>query len=172
MATARTERLDVAKVDARALRAFYESHVDAVFAFLSARLGDRSAAEEVSQETWLRVARSWSRSDPSRAWVFTIARNLVTDRWRRLARERALPLEASPEHADSEVEQLAQRTQVLNALAELPEDESAALVLRFFEDRPIAEVAELLGRSERGAESLLTRAKRHFEAEWEVIENA
>src|SRR5258705_11898599 len=70
------------------LRALYAEHGDALFAHaLRLASGDRQRAEDLVQETLLRAWRHPEALDPDRgsvrAWLFTTARNLAIDSWRR-----------------------------------------------------------------------------------------
>src|SRR5690242_7348531 len=65
----------------------YREHAEALLGFLSYRTGDRMAAEDIAADTFERALRGRAKFDPrrgnERAWLFTIARNLLTDRMRR-----------------------------------------------------------------------------------------
>src|SRR5690348_157192 len=65
----------------------YDEHVWRVYGFLAYRLGDRDTAEDLTQATFERALRAWSRFDPRRAsestWLLAIARNLLIDHYRR-----------------------------------------------------------------------------------------
>jgi RNA polymerase sigma-70 factor (ECF subfamily) len=114
--------------------------------------GDRARAEEVVQET---LVRAWRRaeeldrsSDALRAWLFTTARNIVTDLWRRdsarpatVADERALA--AAP--AADELDRAVQRWTVADALARLTPEHRSVLVETYYEGRSVAEAAARLG---------------------------
>ncbi|MBN2623526.1 MAG: hypothetical protein JXA83_09165, partial [Acidimicrobiales bacterium] len=72
------------------IRSIEQLHADwagALYLFAWRRLGDAGAAEEVVQDTLLRAWRYADRFDPQRGtlpgWLFAIARNVVTDRYRR-----------------------------------------------------------------------------------------
>lgn len=115
-------------------------------------------AEELTQETMVNLWRRAASFDPARArlstWIFTIARNLRIDHYRRgsagLAAD-ALIWDADQHSADLELEpdeltQAAERERELHAaLAHLPADQAQVLVLSFFEDEPHARIAERLG---------------------------
>src|ERR1700690_26447 len=65
----------------------YDEHVWRIYGFLAYRLRDREAAEDLTQATFERALRAWSRFDPRRAsestWLIAIARNLLIDHHRR-----------------------------------------------------------------------------------------
>lgn len=134
------------------VRALYADVAGPLFGYALRLAGDRARAEEVVQET---LVRAWSHAaeldlDPSalRGWLFTVARNLVTDLRRSdaarpatVADERALS--AAP--AVDDLERAVQSWTVAEALARLTPDHRAVLVATFYEGRSVAEAARLLG---------------------------
>jgi RNA polymerase sigma-70 factor (ECF subfamily) len=128
----------------------YDEHVWRVYGFLAYRVGDRELAEDLTQATFERALRAWSRFDPRRAseqtWLLTIARNLLIDQHRRdwpdpvaAVDERILPAAPGPEERYSGSVALA------DALAQLPEGHREVLALRFGGDLDGPEIASLLG---------------------------
>ena len=65
----------------------YEEHVWGVYGFFGYRVGSRADAEDLTQLTFERALRAWSRFDPDRAsartWLMSIAANLLIDHYRR-----------------------------------------------------------------------------------------
>jgi len=83
-----SEGTAISDQDAQLLRAMHDEHADALLAHaLRLVSGDRQRAEDLVQETLLRAWRHPEALDPNRgsvrAWLFTIARNLAIDAWRR-----------------------------------------------------------------------------------------
>ena len=81
----------------RAFRTLHDRHGASVYGFLVRRLGDRAAAEDLYQETFLRLHRaraSWDPERPLRPWLFGIVHNLLADHLRARGR--------SPERADAD----------------------------------------------------------------------
>lgn len=85
---ARDPRSDHALMEAvqagstEAFQVFYDRHHQAAFTFLLRALGDRRTAEDLLQETFLRAFARRAEYRPAaafRTWLFTIARNLITD---------------------------------------------------------------------------------------------
>lgn len=111
-------------------------------------------AEEIAQETLLSVWRKASYFDASRAsastWIFTIARNLRIDRFRR---ERTPDADAlydalagdAPEQPDQNLETVEREAQVREALTHLPADQLRVVRLSLFEDKSHGDIATELG---------------------------
>jgi RNA polymerase sigma-70 factor (sigma-E family) len=124
---------------------------------------DRGEAEDLLQTALLRAARRWRRvGDAPLAYVRRILVNLAHDR-RRLLRRRPrqdlVPAHADPVSAADPVgDRVGERLRVAQALALLPERQRHVIVLRFFDDLPVAETAELLGCSEGTVKSYTARA--------------
>lgn len=133
------------------IRGIYAEHGSAVLAYATRLAGDHGIAEDVMQETLLKL---WRNPDvlgegkgSIRAWLFTVAHNLVVDK----ARAKAVrPTEvadwpASPpleqDHADRVVDSMALMT-VLNKLSPEHRDVLVEIYLR---ERSLAETAETLG---------------------------
>jgi RNA polymerase sigma-70 factor (ECF subfamily) len=111
-------------------------------------------AEDIAQEALLSVWRKAATFDPSRAsvatWIFTIARNLRIDRFRR---ERGVGAEAlyevlageEPQRPDEMLETEQRDDRVRRVLRGLPDDQVRVVQLSFFEDKPHGEIAAILG---------------------------
>jgi RNA polymerase sigma-70 factor (sigma-E family) len=121
-------------------------------------------AEDLVQETLLRVARRWHRVDHPAAYARRVLINLVLDDADRRTRQRTelQPREGTEDVADEqaalslrEVDDLAEFGW---ALAQLPTRQRAVLVLRYWSDLPVAEVADILGCTEGTVTSTACRA--------------
>jgi RNA polymerase sigma-70 factor (ECF subfamily) len=144
--------------DAKAFRRIYDDHAPAVFRFLRDLLRDGPAAEEATQETFVRAHGGWERlerDDRVLAWLFGIARNVAYEAMR--ARKRVIPMEESelPEREDvgappdPEALLLGREADKLlgEALGVLSEDRRAALVMAIDHGLPYGEIAEVMGWS-------------------------
>ena len=136
--------------DPQALAALIDRWRAPLYGFLSRRAGE--GADDLFQESWIRVARARDRFDRSRrfsTWLFQIANNLCRDRWRRLdARRRALDslrdeVEASGRDHVAAPE-LPSEHPLERRLERLPERLREVLVLRYYQDLGEAEIAEIL----------------------------
>ena len=114
-------------------------------------LGDQGLAEELVQETFLRVWRTADRFDPERgsasSFIFAIARRLAIDLWRRPS-SRPFQPEVEPDAApDPAIDRLLLQLAVRDALDSLSEAHRQVLELSFHTDLTQAQVAEKLGIS-------------------------
>jgi RNA polymerase sigma-70 factor (ECF subfamily) len=160
-----------ARGDAAAARALVARLAPRVHALARRMLADAAEAEDVTQETMLRlwrIAPDW-RAGEARVstWTHRVAANLCLDR---LRRRPAAPIDAVPEPPDpapSAAETLdaaARRVALAAAIDALPDRQRAAIVLRHFEERGNPEIAAALGVSVEAVESLLARARRALAA--------
>ncbi len=136
--------------------------------------GDRAEAEDVAQETMLRLWRmapEWRQGEAKVAtWAYRVATNLCTDRFRSRRRQGRVALEDAPDVADPAVSAdtrlvEADRTNALQAaLAALSDRQRQAVVLRHIEGFSNPEIAEVMGLGVEAVESLTARGKRALAA--------
>lgn len=142
----------MAEDDVALMRQVHDEHADVLWRY-SLRLvsGDRVRAEDVVQETLLRAWRHRTvlESPPAaiRAWLFTVARNIVIDEWRSHRAHKETPFAEVPEHVseDDESDQLLLSWVVAEALTRLSTDHRAVLLECYYRGRPVAEAARRLG---------------------------
>lgn len=129
--------------------------------------GDAKDAEDLAQETLLRVARRWQRvrsMDRPAAYARHILINLVLHDSGRRSRQRAElqprdgAFDASDETAARALRDVEDVAEFRWALAQLPARQRAVLVLRYWADLPVAEVADILGCSAGTVTSTASRA--------------
>ena len=125
--------------------------------------GDRGHAEDLVQTALLRTARRWSRArDAPTAYARQALVNLSRDRLRSLfrrPREAPLPPDADTLHATGDgYREVTDRRVVVQALAGLPVRQRQVVVLRYFEDLPVDQVAALLGVSSGAVKTHTSRA--------------
>jgi RNA polymerase sigma factor (sigma-70 family) len=150
-----------------AFESFYREHVGEVYQYALAVLGNSADAEDVTQQTFLNAYRAFQRGERPRKphnWLIKIAHNVCRMRWRRSGRRpQEVPLDraAEPVAPDNESESL---EEVLTALARLPFNQRAAIVMREVEGRSYAEIAEVLDTTVPAVEALLFRARGNLRA--------
>ena len=129
---------------------------------LSLYTGDANVAEEIAQETVVRIVERWSTVrtlDAPGAWAHRVAINLANSAFRRrqASRRAQARLAARPTTGAYEPD-TAEALAVRAAVARLPARERAVLVLRFFSDLPVGEVADLLRMPEGTVKTTTARA--------------
>jgi RNA polymerase sigma factor (sigma-70 family) len=145
----------------------YKEHVWRVYGFFAYRVESREVAEDLTQATFERALRAWSRFDPRRApeatWLIAIARNLLIDHHRRDRsgrlepldeHERALPAVTGPE------DRFATSPELIEALATLAERDREVIALRFGGDLSGPEIAALLHMTLANVQQVLSRSLR------------
>lgn len=147
------------------LRELHDEHAPALWRYVVYLTGDRALADDVVQET---LVRAWKRpgvldqSDASaRAWLFTVARNLVIDdrRSARVTHERntdVLPERSSPDGTD----ELLDSWLVSDALSRLSFEHRAVVVHAYYGGRSVREIAQELDIPEGTVKSRLHYALR------------
>jgi RNA polymerase sigma factor (sigma-70 family) len=158
---------------ARALDQLYRRHGAEVYRYAYAMLGNRADAEDVTQTTFVNALRALERGESPRKpsnWLITIAHNIVRQRFRQ-AKARPFEVELHEELAGAEPVDDGAPTlaAVVEALGRIPPNQREALVLREFEGRPYAEIAEVLGITTSALETLLFRARRSLAEELEQV---
>jgi len=167
-----------------------ERYQKELFHFLVRFLGDRSAAEDIFQETFLQVHQSASSFDISRRfrpWLFTIAANKARDLRRSQARRSTNPLQAPISVGDEqgtpfmdmmasgnqipgealERQELAER--VRSTVREMPESLREILLLSYFDQFPYKQIGDILDIPLGTVKSRLHTAVADFAIRWKSV---
>lgn len=167
--------LGAARGDAVACAGLVDRYLGRVHALAWRTLGDANEAEDVAQDTFLRVWEQVSRWRPGGAkfstWIFRVAYNLCIDRirQRRPQVDEVLDMLIDPSPtARNLVERGETVAAVRAAFDALPERQRAALGLCHYEGLSNIEAADILGISVDALESLLSRARRSLRASLET----
>ncbi len=153
--------------DPSAARALTLRLTPRVLGFAARMLGDRAEAEDVAQEAMLRlwrIAPDWRQGEAQvTTWLYRVVSNLCTDR---LRRGRSKALDEVPEAEDGAPAVVARlieadRAAALEAaLAQLPDRQRQAVVLRHLEGLANPEIAHVMDIGVEAVESLVARGKR------------
>ncbi|HEX6945998.1 MAG TPA: sigma-70 family RNA polymerase sigma factor [Acidimicrobiia bacterium] len=156
-----------AEGDHDAFTAIMRAHEDRIFAVCMRMLADREAALDVTQETFVtafRKAHQFQGNSAVGTWLYRIAVNNCYDH---LRRDRRRPTDSLPEHFDradpsarEAVEASAHRQEIELALAALPKEYRAAVILSDIEGMSLPEVAAALGVPVGTVKSRLFRGRR------------
>ena len=152
--------------DVEASRLLIDQHLDRIVAYSYRMLSDSSEAEDVAQETFLRLWRNidkWRAEAPLIFWLQRVAYNLCIDR---LRKKKPVSIDQIPEPIDVDenpAQSLHQTelSQSINlAIANLPERQKAAIVFCHQEELSNIETAKIMEISIEAVESLLSRGRR------------
>ncbi|HXR48127.1 MAG TPA: sigma-70 family RNA polymerase sigma factor [Candidatus Limnocylindrales bacterium] len=163
--------------DDAALNDLMERHATPVFHFLCRMLGNEDDANDLAQETFVRVFRactSFRTNEKFSTWLYTIAANLARNHFRWRSRHPNISLEAEAgeseqslgstipagDPAPNEQALAAERAAAVRAaVGRLPEDLREAIILCEWEERSVAEAAVILETTPKAVESRLYRAR-------------
>lgn len=153
--------------EAADMEQIYVQYLDPIYRFLYSRVGNREDAEDLTSETFLKASRQLDvgRSQTSIAsWLFTVARTVLADHWRKYYRHGALlPIDDLPENPAREAVSAAAHQDeterwVSASLKTLPSRYRRVLELRFLHGFSVVEAAEELGVTPGNAKVLQHRA--------------
>ena len=158
-----------AKSDPGAFTRLYLRHYDAIFRYCAHRLFERTTAEDITSEVFLKMVENFQTFDGNekqfRNWLYRIATNAVNEHLRKTARRSAILTWAwwGSSKADVDEGTAADESQdkqaiVKKALLTLKPEEQAIVTMRFFENMKIEEIAEVVGTSTGTVRSRLSRA--------------
>ena len=151
----------------RALAAVYREYSQGVFAYCLKILADRQLAEDVVQETFLKVlqhAQSIQRNESFKSWIFRIARNealmlLRKRRWNGQVDDDSVWNEETPYQQFVALE----RTEIVNRMLDgLKHEYREVLVLLVYENMSYAEIASVTGATEGSVKSRIFRARKEM----------
>lgn len=163
-----------------ALNSLMERHGERLFHYLIRQLQNEDDAAEIAQEAFVRVYLHRAKFDPRQkfsTWLYTIATNLARDRLKWRSRHPQVSLDQTIGETDNAIRDVLpdsrplpddvlssnERAQaVRDAIAGLPEDLRAALILSEYELLPNAEIANVLRCSIKAVESRIYRAKQRL----------
>jgi RNA polymerase sigma-70 factor (ECF subfamily) len=145
----------------------YQDNVHSLYEYVSRRCGgNRSLAEDVTQEVWLRAVAAWKKKRPPdkpMAWLRTVARNLLINYYRRIP---PISLDSMPEGWDPAILDNGYRFDspdvavlVNRGLSRLRPSQARLLEAFHFDGLKVAEIASEFGLSERAVEGRLRRAR-------------
>jgi RNA polymerase sigma-70 factor (ECF subfamily) len=158
--------------DMGAFSELFDRYYDVVFRYVLFRMNDRTLAEDITQETFLRALRRISsvtyQGRDIGAWFVTIARNLIFDHVKssryRLESTTSDIVELSPStHGpEQQVLDLATNEELLRCVRKLNADQQECISLRFLQGLSVAETAKIMDRNEGAVKALQHRAVRRL----------
>jgi RNA polymerase sigma-70 factor (ECF subfamily) len=148
--------------DPVALTQIYEENFDRIYRYIVVKIGDRTEAEDMTQQVFLNVLKSISsyqwKGMPFTSWLYRIAHNQVVDYLRKKSSRVTVPLDESMADAGSDPEQSAVRRMQIEELTvaakKLTQAQQEVISLRFAAELSIAEAAKVMGKSEGAIKAL------------------
>jgi RNA polymerase sigma-70 factor (ECF subfamily) len=152
--------VEAAQGDPARFAELYELYFARVYAYVSRRVQDRDAAEDLTSEVFhsalANLPRFEWRGAPFGAWLFRIAANAIADRWKRNAREQGSP--APEEFHEADYADAVRCAAVFRLANDLPADQRRVIHLRFAEEKSIREISQEIQRTEGAVKQLQFRA--------------
>ena len=150
----------------KAFAKIYDQYIDKIYRFIFLKVSSQEVAQDLTSETFLRIweaYRNQKEIENPQAFLYQIARNLVTDHYRDKGRAQFVSVETTPiEDPKQDIGKLAVLSSdievVRQSLAGLKEDYQNVIIWHYLDDLPIPKVAEMLDRSEDATRVLLHRA--------------
>lgn len=151
--------------DAEAFGKLYEQFFVPVFRYIYLRVKDREAAEDLTQEVFIKVFQSVGRFDERGkaplAFFFTTARNLVIDSWRKKKTATTdlekLELQDLRPRPDEVLQNKEATAEVMKTLKDLPDEQQEVLVLKFINELSNKEIAVIIQKSEQAVRQIQCR---------------
>ncbi len=150
--------------DNEAFAELYELYFDKIYRYIMLKTGNRTDAEDMTQQVFLKAFKSLSsyqyKSVPFSAWLYRIAHNQIVDYFRLSSRQQTCELaeEIVPDDSDNNPQnktELKMDTEsLIKATRQLTKLQQEVIALRFSSDLPVAEVARLMGKSEGAVKAL------------------
>ncbi len=148
--------------DQKAFAELYEEHFNKIYRYVVLRIGDKTEAEDMTQQVFLNALKSISsfkwKGVPFAAWLFRIAHNQVVDYLRKKSKQTAIPLDESLLSSDSNPQLMAEHSldveQLLLATRRLTEAQRQVISLRFAGELSINQVAKIMGKSQGAVKAL------------------
>ena len=161
--------------DQVAFARLFEQYHAPILNYLHRMVGDRPLAEDLTQDTFVKVYNALPGTRPDlafKAWLYRIATNTAISHLRRKKIVQWVPFLADHDRpGDESVERtVTHKTDIERALAKLPKHYAAVLLLRHYQGLSLAETASALDITENAAKLRLFRARKAFAQVYELAD--
>lgn len=146
-----------------AVRAIYDAQYARLAGWTAKLVGDPDLAHDFATEAFVRLLQHFDIVDEPRAWLYTATANLVRDHWRKRGRELTAYRRVGPGgEPDTAAGDAATTLTVRDAVLGLPDRLRMAVVLHYYADLSVSQVASRLGKSEGAVKRDLFDARRRM----------
>jgi RNA polymerase sigma-70 factor (ECF subfamily) len=148
--------------DQTALTQIYEENFDKIYRYIVLKIGERTEAEDMTQQVFLNAFKSISsfkwKGTPFSSWLYRIAHNQIVDYLRKKSKRATVPLDESLTSGSGNPELEAERgldiKYLVSATRQLTKAQQEVISLRFAGEMSIAQVAKIMGKSEGAIKAL------------------
>jgi RNA polymerase sigma-70 factor (ECF subfamily) len=172
--TIHSEELAIAaKTDEAAFSKLYEMYLPKIFAYVTRRIADRDEAEDIVSNIFLRVVSHIKNFDPQKSsfksWIYTITTHMMIDYFRTHGKRKHEELEAAEQVVDSaknpaeSAKTTQEKEKIHRVINRLPERHQKVIMLKYFSDLSLPEIAEALNITPNNAGVMVHRALEAFE---------
>ena len=154
-----------AKTDSEAFGELYDHYFGQIYRFVYSRLRDQDAAEDVTSEVFFKALRAIGRYRPSghpfSAWLYQISVNAINDHYRSKRPVSSLDhaigvADAARPIVDTVLDQV-EAERIWGAIDSLPPAQRTAMTLKLGEDMKLAQIGQIMGKSEGAVKLLIHR---------------
>ena len=174
--------------DTNAFSVLVDNYKDLVFTLAMRMVKNREEAEEVSQDTFIKVYKSLNKfkgNSKFSTWIYRVAYNTCLDRLKKIKREyNVVAIDEFTEHqvktldnALNQMEEQEHKQKIQECLQLLPSDDSFLLTLYYFEDQSLEEISKVVGITANNVKVKLFRSRKKLtsilkdQLEPEIIES-
>ena len=157
--------VEAAKKDSNQFEYLYNKYYESVFRFVFQRTNDEEKSHDLTSEVFMKALQNIHKYEfrglPFSSWLLRIAQNEVYQLFRNQQKSRVVKLES--DHLQNLMEDVEEdvfsefKPKMLQALQTLKESEMQLIEMRFFEERPFKEIAEIFGKKESAIKMKLYR---------------
>lgn len=136
------------RAEEAAVRLVYDAQFGRLAGWAARLVGDPDLGHDFATEAFVKLLRNWGSVSEPKAWLYTATANLIKDHWRKRGREQAAYERSGGVEDRVDAVDVATRLTVRTAVLALPERLRVPVMLHYFGDLTIAQVAAHLGKSE------------------------
>lgn len=160
---------DIAKGSSKSFRVLLEKYQNQVFGYCRKILEDKAMAEDIAQDTWIKIAEQAENYQPVgsvRSWILRIARNKCVDhlrsqkRWTELDDSETNQLKDEALNADELIQNFEEVSLLKQKISELPVEQRTILMMAMGENLELSEIAQQLGMSVSNVKVTLFRIRK------------